>query len=184
MPDHTFIDWNQRYADKNAPWDTGEPSMELQKVLQEDWFPPGRMLEFGCGTGTNAIFLAQMDFTVTAVDIAPLALEQAREKAMEACVNIDFRQADALKPPDLGAPFPFVFDRGVYHHLREVNLPGFLATLAKVTQPGGFISLSPATPTTRRPWISARRASPTARSARNCNLFSNLCSSVSSASTA
>jgi methyl halide transferase len=132
------MDWNQRYVEKNTPWDSGEPSLELQRVLQEDWFPPGRVLELGCGTGTNAIFLAQMDFEVTAVDVAPLALEKARTKAAEACASVNFLQADALALPELGAPFPFVFDRGVYHHLRTVDLQRFLATLAKVTAIGGY----------------------------------------------
>lgn len=137
MAEHS-MDWNQRYVDKNTPWDSGEPSLELQRVLQEDWILPGRVLEFGCGTGTNAIFLAQMEFEVTAVDIAPLALEKARTKAAEACVNVKFLQGDALALPNLGEPFPFVFDRGVYHHLREVNLQAFLATLAHVVAPGGY----------------------------------------------
>jgi SAM-dependent methyltransferase len=53
-------------------------------------------------------------------------------------VAVNFLQADALALPDLGSPFPFVFDRGVYHHLREVDLQRYLATLAKVSQPGGY----------------------------------------------
>src|SRR5437868_12134070 len=50
-------------------------------------FQPGRVIELGCGTGTNSILLAQQGFEVTAVDISPLALEQARGKAASAGVT-------------------------------------------------------------------------------------------------
>jgi len=131
-------DWNEHYATGHTPWDSGQPSRELERILQEKWFKPGRMLEIGCGTGTNAIFLAQRGFDVTAVDLVPLALEKARAKATAQRAKVAFLQADALNLPDLGAPFPFVFDRGVYHSLRQVDLQRFLATLGKVLQPGGY----------------------------------------------
>ncbi len=130
--------WDERYATGNAPWDSGHPSLELHRILQEKWFPPSRMLELGCGTGTNALFLAQQGFEVTAVDVAALAIEKARAKAAAKGMNIAFVHADILALPEVGAPFPFVFDRGVYHHLRQVDLPRFLATLTKVTQAGGY----------------------------------------------
>lgn len=132
------FDWNERYQTRQTPWDSGHPSRELQRVIAEREIRPCRCLELGCGTGNSAIYLAQSGFTVTAVDIALLAIDQARRKATTAGVRIDFRQADILRLPDLGPPFPFVFDRGVYHHLRSVNLAAFLNVLARVSQPGGL----------------------------------------------
>ena len=52
-------DWNERYATGETPWDSGQPSLELQRILQEDWLQPCRVLELGCGTGTNAVWLAR-----------------------------------------------------------------------------------------------------------------------------
>lgn len=137
MP-HQPMDWNQRYADKNTPWDSGVPSKELQRVFSEGWFKPCPMLEIGCGTGTNAIWLAQQGFKVTACDLAPLAIEQARRKGEQAGVCVRFVVADVLQLPELGGPFQFVFDRGVYHHLRTVDLARFQQALAKYTQPGSY----------------------------------------------
>lgn len=137
MPEDT-IDWNQRYVTKDAPWDSGEPSLQLQAVLDEGLVKPSRTLELGCGTGTNAVFLAQRGFDVTAIDVAPLAIQQSQAKADRGKVKVRFLQGDVLKLPDLGPPFAFVFDRGVYHHLRNVDLFGFLQTLNKVTQPGSL----------------------------------------------
>jgi cyclopropane fatty-acyl-phospholipid synthase-like methyltransferase len=131
-------DWNERYAENNAPWDTGQPSSELRRILQQHEIPRGRVLELGCGTGTNAVFLAQQGFEVTAVDISALAIERARVKAAEAGVNVTLATADLIELPDLGPAFPFVFDRGVYHTVRREALDGFLETLARVSAPGGM----------------------------------------------
>ncbi len=130
-------DWNQRYIESNTPWDSGRPSSELQRVLDEFQLPAGRVLELGCGTGTNAIYLATRGFEVTAVDISEEAVGRARQKATEASVAVDFHCADATQLPELGEPFPFVFDRGVYHVLRRNALQPFLNTLARVSAVGG-----------------------------------------------
>ncbi len=42
---------------------------------------PCRALDLGCGTGSNAVFLAQHEFDVTGVDYATSAIEKARQKA-------------------------------------------------------------------------------------------------------
>ena len=134
MPD--TVNWNERYSTRQTPWDSGKHSRELERVIDERPIKPCRMLEIGCGTGTNAIFLAKRGFTVTAVDVSSLAIEQAHAKAKQAGVNVDFRVADILRGADLGPPFDFVFDRGVYHHVRTIDLWGFLTALSRLTKGG------------------------------------------------
>jgi methyl halide transferase len=128
--------WNERYLSGNIPWDTGQPSTELIRTIEEESLLPSRVIELGCGTGTNAIWLAQNGFEVTAVDLSPLALERARQKAASAEVSIRFAEADVLDPPPLGEPFPFFFDRGCYHVVRRLDVTKFLATLERLCQPG------------------------------------------------
>ena len=135
---HDAIDWDQRYITKETPWDSGVPSQELQRVLREWPIKPCRTLELGCGTGTNAVYLAGQGFDVTAVELSAVAVEQAKARAAQAGVSVRFLHADLLRLPDLGPPFPFVFDRGVYHHLRTVDLDGFRRVLARVSPPGGL----------------------------------------------
>jgi SAM-dependent methyltransferase len=137
MP-HDHVNWEERYVTKNTPWDSGAPSLELQRVLKDGWLKPCRTLELGCGTGTNAVFLTQQGYDVTAVDVSPLAIDQAKQRATKAGAKIHFLVADILKLPDLGKPFDLVFDRGVYHHLRTVDMAGFRDVLARVTQPGSY----------------------------------------------
>ena len=69
--------WNNRYQQADTPWDSGVPSAQLVAALDGGLVAPCRALELGCGTGTNAIYLAQRGFDVTAVDAAPLAIETA-----------------------------------------------------------------------------------------------------------
>ncbi len=130
--------WNQRYIDADTPWDCGSPAEELRRFLDRKLVEPCRVLELGCGTGTNAIFLAQAGFQVTAVDLSEEALRQARAKAEQAGIEVTFLQSDITDLPELGEPFPFVFDRGTYHIVRRFNLVGLQNMLARMTAHGGL----------------------------------------------
>src|SRR5690242_15138007 len=50
------------------------------------------VLEYGCGPGSYAFFLAQRGATVTGIDISDIAIDQAREDAKRKLLDkIDFR---------------------------------------------------------------------------------------------
>src|SRR5438094_177897 len=98
------IRWDERYQQKDTPWDTGQPSSELRLVVAEGSISPCRALELGCGTGTNAVWLAQQGFDVTALDVSPLAIARAQQRSD--AVGVRFLVADVLNPPaDLSGPF-------------------------------------------------------------------------------
>lgn len=145
MPE-TVRDWKDRYATGQTPWDSGTPSLEIQRVLSEHAIAPRRTLEIGCGTGTNAVWLAQQGFDVTAVDLVPLAIERAVTRAKTAGAKVDFRAANLLDPSVVetlaaGGPYAFVFDRGVYHCLREENLAAFFDAIQRLTSSGSLYLL-------------------------------------------
>ncbi len=94
------------------PWDTGEPDPQLVGMIESGAIRPGRTLEIGCGTGTNAIFLAQRGFNVLGIDISEIAVDKARAKAHGLC---RFEVVDILATAPPGGPFEFVFDRGCFH---------------------------------------------------------------------
>jgi SAM-dependent methyltransferase len=128
--------WQERYREGDTPWDSGRPSLELLRVVAEDGIVAGPVLELGCGTGTNAVWLACQGFEVTAVDLSPLAIERAERRAREAGVRVRFLVADLLDPPDLGGPYDFFFDRGCYHVVRRENAERYARTLERFTRPG------------------------------------------------
>ena len=131
--------WEGRYrTPERPPWDTGRPSAELLRRIEQFQIPRGRAIELGCGTGTNAIWLAQQGFDVTAIDISDTAITRAIERAKAAGVNVRFVTADVTALPDLGEPFDFLFDRGCYHAVRRGNAKGILREIDRVTAPGSW----------------------------------------------
>ncbi len=164
MPHMTANDWNQHYVDGNLPWDSGRPSKELIRVLNEESIKPGRAGEFGCGTGTNAIYLASRGFDVTAFDLSPAAVATARENAAKAEGKVEFVEADLCRFTSNIAPFDFLFDRGCYHAVRRVDLPGFIATLKRLTCPGTRFLLLAGNPNEKGP-----PGPPTVTAAELCN---------------
>lgn len=145
-------DWNARYVAGDTPWDSGHPSTELRRAIEEAAeLSPGRLLELGCGTGTNAMYLAERGFHVTAVDASHEAIARANERAAafrasEAARRVAFHRADVTALPDaLGhnpfEPFDLLFDRGCYHCVRCGNPAAFQAMLARVTRPGSLFLL-------------------------------------------
>jgi SAM-dependent methyltransferase len=127
--------WNDRYQTGETPWDTGNPSSELARVVSEASIAPCRCVELGCGTGSNAVWLAQQGFDVTAIDGSTLAIERATRRASATGVVVKFQVGDVLAPPpDMGGTFDFFFDRGCYHAVRRVNAAAYLQTLRSVTR--------------------------------------------------
>ncbi len=94
-----------------------------------------RVIDLCCGSGSDAIFLAQKGFDVTGVDIAPTALGQAQRKASAARVSVQWLLADVLASPKL-EPFDFIYDRGCYHVVRNQSLAAYLETLHQLSRPG------------------------------------------------
>jgi SAM-dependent methyltransferase len=111
----------------------------MLRVIEERRIARGRALELGCGTGTNAIALAELGFDVTAVDCSARALELARAKAERAGVRVEWIEADVQHFGADLPPFDLVFDRGCYHCCRRVDLAGYLQTLRNVTRTGSNI---------------------------------------------
>ncbi|HWM53672.1 MAG TPA: class I SAM-dependent methyltransferase [Thermoplasmata archaeon] len=128
-------EFEESYRTGDTPWDSGVPSAELIRVPDAGLLSGKTVLEIGCGTGTNAIAFARRGYRVTAVDYVELAVRRAREKAWKAGIEIDFRVGDATRM-DLGGPYEVVFDRGVYHGIRNGNLTAFLKMLERVTRKG------------------------------------------------
>jgi SAM-dependent methyltransferase len=136
MAEERERDWNESYSSGNLPWDTGRPSAELQRACSENTIRPCCALEIGCGTGTNSVWLAQQGFEVTGLDVAPLAIKHAEQRARAAGVSVRFIVADMLSLPELGGPFEFFFDRGCYHAVRRNAPREYAPAVARQLAPG------------------------------------------------
>lgn len=131
-------DWDAIYRQGTPPWETGGVATELQKMVEQGHIQPCAVLELGCGTGADAVYLAKQGFDVTAVDSSPMALERARRRAQMEGAGICFVLDDVFDFAKHSDPFDLVYDAGFYHFIRRVNLDGFLDLLWRVTQPGSY----------------------------------------------
>lgn len=106
-------DWDESYATGDLPWDTGIPSPELVSLVEAGRLPRGRALDIGCGTGTNARYLASQGYEVVGVDVSHHAVKHAAKEPAPSG-SVTFQQLDFLAGPPPGT-FDLIFDRGCFH---------------------------------------------------------------------
>jgi SAM-dependent methyltransferase len=130
--------WDASYHDGPAPWDTGQPQPAIVRLASDGGFT-GTVLDAGCGTGENALYVASLGFSVLGVDVAETALAIARAKADERGVDVAFAPADALHLERLGRTFQTVLDCGLFHTFDREERTRYGASVASVTEPDGTL---------------------------------------------
>ena len=90
------------------------------------------VLDVGCGSGDNAIYLASRGFEVTGVDFSAKAISIAKQKAANAKVAATFLTLDALKIGTLDKKFNTVIDFGLFHNLSGENRKRYVRALSEV----------------------------------------------------
>jgi SAM-dependent methyltransferase len=126
-----------------TPWDTGQVPGELTAVIDEDGLVPGRALDIGCGTGTQAVFMASRGWQVTGVELIDQPLRRARERAAAAGVEVTFVKADATRLIEAGLEpgFTLLLDRGCFHGLNEQQRAAYARGVAELAAPGATFLL-------------------------------------------
>lgn len=117
------------------PWDIGRPQKEFVALSRQGEIT-GSVLDIGCGTGDNALFLADAGHEVWGIDAVPAAITRAKEKAAgRGCVQ--FLVLDANDLLLLNRKFDTVTDCGFFHTLSDEDRPGYVDNLAAVLPHGG-----------------------------------------------
>ncbi len=137
-------DWDATYREGTPPWETSRPASELVRLVDGGLVPPVPMLEIGCGSGADAVFLASRGFDVTAVDSSSTAIERARTRAEQARVPVRFVLDDVFEfVRSTEECYDFVYEAGFYHFIRQLDLQRYLDLLWRVTRPGTlYLSLA------------------------------------------
>lgn len=134
----TGLPWDASYYDGPAPWDIGQPQPAVARLASAGGFA-GAVLDAGCGTGENTLYLASLGFSVLGVDVAETALAIARAKAHDRGIEVEFAAADAFQLERLGRRFETVLDCGLFHTLDGDERAGYVASLASVTEHTGTL---------------------------------------------
>jgi SAM-dependent methyltransferase len=123
------------YRFLRMPWDTG-PGEELVALVESGRLAPCRAIDLGCGTGSNAVFLAQHGFDVTGVDFAPTAIAKARRRAATAGVNVRFIVDDLTDLHNVQGTFGLLVDYGALDDLRPGDRDLYVHNVLALTHPG------------------------------------------------
>jgi SAM-dependent methyltransferase len=93
------FEWAYR---NGAPlWDIGRPQPAIVRLAEQGTIA-GDVIDVGCGTGENALYLTSRGLGVVGVDAAPTAIEQTQAKARLQGSGATFVAADALGLEGLG----------------------------------------------------------------------------------
>ena len=123
-----------------APWDTGRPQPAIIKLAEAGQIR-GSVLDVGCGTGENLLYLAARGHEAWGLDFVPVAIERAKAKAAQRGIDAHFIVGNALELKKLGRQFDTVIDCGLFHTFTDEERPVFVQGLAEVLGPGGLLHI-------------------------------------------
>ena len=107
---------------------------------------PHRVVEFGCGTGRDAIFFAGRGHEVIGVDASPQAVKTSEARARNAGVDATFLTArvddEQLAPQLASSELPLVvYARFFVHAITDAEEQAFLDLSAALTKPGDRLAV-------------------------------------------
>jgi ubiquinone/menaquinone biosynthesis C-methylase UbiE len=127
---------SDRYGKSHILADTSDVAAGLAAVKRPQ---AGTALDVATGGGHTALFLARQGWRVTAGDIAPRMLENARKLCAEAGCEIETRLFPAEQMPFADGSFDLVTVRVAPHHFSSPA--SFVRETARVLKPGGHFLL-------------------------------------------
>lgn len=124
-----FFDAVERHRyHEYAPW--------MPEVMGFDKFAGARLLEVGCGMGTDLLQFARGGAKVTGVDLTSRSIEISRQHLAVCDERGDFAISDAETLPFADESFDVVYSNGVLHHTSDTV--GAVRELHRVLRPGGL----------------------------------------------
>lgn len=126
--------FKQAYSNPTPPWwDLGRPQDDVVRLHGRGGFQ-GKVLDLGCGTGENALFLAEQGLQVTGLDREPKAIEQARLKARTRGLSVTFEVADVLDLAKYQKSFDTLLDCGLFHWLSDHDRARYVKSLTTASK--------------------------------------------------
>lgn len=124
------------YRGGAPPWDIGRPQAAFV-ALEKAGKIRGVVLDVGCGTGENALYMASRGHESWGIDGAPTAISAAKNKARDRGSRATFVHGSVLDLAALGRRFDTVIDSGLFHTLTDAHRIQFEQSLKSAMAVGG-----------------------------------------------
>lgn len=131
---------------KAAGWDSNPMHTERSKAvaghirklipLRKDM----QALEFGAGTGTTSLFLADSLGSITMMDSSPVMVEKMKEKISEGMIPDLKAICFDLEKQEFDGKFDLIFTQMVLHHVSDTD--SIILKFSRLLNPGGYIAIA------------------------------------------
>lgn len=110
----------------------------LAECLQALSFQPGRILDFGCGTGSSTPYLLQLPGAthLQGVEVSPQSIKVAER--LHGSERARFALSSAYQPV---GDRDLAFCNGVFHHIPLAERAGAIQYILRTLRPGGLFAL-------------------------------------------
>jgi ubiquinone/menaquinone biosynthesis C-methylase UbiE len=123
-----FFDEVERYRyQEYAPW--------MPRLMEFEKFRGKRLLEVGCGMGTDLLQFARGGARCTGIDLTPRSVEITRHRFKLYGADGSFMISDGEHLPFRTESFDVVYSNGVLHHTPDTA--GAIREVHRVLRPGG-----------------------------------------------
>lgn len=140
-----FFDEVERFRYATQPF--------MKEIVGFDKFAGKKVLEIGCGLGTDLLQFARGGALVTGVDLTPNSIELVKKRFGMENLSVDARVADAEDLPFEDDSFDVVYSFGVLHHTPDTQKA--INEVHRVLKPGGKIIIMLYNRTSLHVWLGA-----------------------------
>ncbi len=140
------LQWFEKLYDKankdgiSIPWDDGVANPNLVEFCERNHIngEGGKALIIGCGYGHDAEYLAGIEFQVTAFDLSPSAIAEAKLRFPNSSVNYQVEDLFNLPNSKIGA-HPFVVESYTLQALSRELVSKAIRAIASLVEPDGLL---------------------------------------------
>ncbi len=133
----THLEWGSKEFFEEVERFRYETQPFMREVMEFDRHKGERLLEIGCGLGTDLMQFARGGALVTGVDLTPASAELVRRRLALYGLSGNAQVADAERLPFADNTFDVVYSFGVLHH--TPNTAKSVDEAYRVLRPGGRI---------------------------------------------